>query len=158
MELVNSGNLDLGGSVPVRERPTFVFDGDCAFCSACARFIERRISTRAAVVPWQFTDLKALGLTEARCEEAVQWVPAGVGAVPSAGPAAIAHLLRGADGPLGRLLWRPIGLVLGLRPVTALFWPLYRWVARNRDRMPGGTSACAVPQAQRDAMRRRPAD
>jgi hypothetical protein len=28
-------------------RHTFVIDGDCAFCSTCARFIERRIPTPA---------------------------------------------------------------------------------------------------------------
>ena len=124
-------------------RPTFVFDGDCAFCSSCARFIERRIRTTTHVVAWQFADLDALGLTEAQCEAAVQF--AGPGRAPSAGPVAIADLLRGATGASGRLLWRPAGAVLGFRPITTLAWPVYRWVARNRHRMPGGTAACALP-------------
>lgn len=124
-------------------RATFVFDGDCAFCSSCARFIERRIRPAAQVVAWQFTDLGALGLTEDDASAAVQFVTAG--RAPTAGPAAIADLLRDVPGPAGRLLWRPIGAVLGLRPITALAWPVYRWVARNRHRMPGGTAACALP-------------
>ena len=37
----------------VRARPVFLFDGDCAFCSTCARFIERRIPTSAFVEAWQ---------------------------------------------------------------------------------------------------------
>src|SRR3954465_13994135 len=52
------------GDVAATERPVFVFDGDCAFCSSCARFIERRIRPSADVEAWQFTDLDALGLTE----------------------------------------------------------------------------------------------
>src|SRR3954464_7136344 len=124
------------------ERPTFVFDGDCAFCSSCARFIQRRIPTRARVVAWQQTDLAALGVTEEQAEQAVQWV--GPDGDQRAGPAAIARLLIDAGS-----FWRPLGWVLGLRPVTWLAWPLYRWISRNRHRMPGGTPACSLPQAQR---------
>ncbi|MER6591971.1 DCC1-like thiol-disulfide oxidoreductase family protein, partial [Micromonospora purpureochromogenes] len=82
------------------ERSTFVYDGDCAFCTRCAEFIERRIPTGARVVPWQFADLDALGLTEAECEEAVQWV--GADGSRAAGPDAIARLL-GESGPLWRV-------------------------------------------------------
>jgi predicted DCC family thiol-disulfide oxidoreductase YuxK len=119
-------------------RPTFVFDGDCAFCSSCARFVENRIKPAADVLAWQFADLDALGLTEEQVSAAVYFVADGRD--PSAGPAAIADLLRRAG-----LLWRAAGAGLGLRPVTALAWPVYRWVARNRHRMPGGTAACALP-------------
>lgn len=125
------------------DRPTFVFDGDCAFCSSCARFIENRIKPTADVVAWQFADLDALGLTEDQAGAAVQYVRAG--RAPTAGPAAIADLLKTAPGVAGRLLWRPAGALLGLRPVTALAWPVYRLIARNRHRMPGGTAACALP-------------
>ena len=90
-------------------RPTFVFDGDCAFCSSCARFIENRIRPAAHVVAWQFTDLDALGLTEEQAGAAVQCVTAG--RAPTAGPVAIADLLKTAPGVAGRLLWRPAGAV-----------------------------------------------
>ncbi len=123
-------------------RPTFVYDGDCAFCSTCARFIERRMRTSAEIVPWQRTDLGALGLTEAEAEAAVQWVDEdGV----AAGPAGIARLLRDAGS-----YWRPLGAVLGTGPVLAVAWPVYHWVSRNRHRLPGGTAACALPQAERE--------
>jgi predicted DCC family thiol-disulfide oxidoreductase YuxK len=118
--------------------PTFVFDGDCAFCTMCARFVERWIPTPATVIPWQWADLPSLGLTRAEGIEAVQWVGEGR---KLAGPAAIAALLKSSN-----VFWRPIGRLLGLRPVTAAAWPLYRWIARNRHRLPGGTAACAVPQ------------
>ena len=120
-------------------RPVFLFDGDCAFCSASARFVERRIPTPAQVIPWQRADLAALGVTREQCLEAVQWI--GPGGIVLAGPVGIAALLRSSNA-----FWRPIGWLLGLRPVRVLAWPVYRWVSRNRHRLPGGTPACAVPQ------------
>jgi predicted DCC family thiol-disulfide oxidoreductase YuxK len=131
-------------SSKVSSAKTFVYDGDCAFCSTCARFIERRVHTSAAVVAWQRTDYAALGLTAAQCEEAVQWVSsAGI----ASGPDAISRLLLDA-GPL----WKAPGWVLGLPPVRWVAWPAYRWVARNRHRLPGGTATCSLPQAERDRL------
>lgn len=128
------------------ERPTFLYDGDCAFCTTCAGFIARRIPTTARVVPWQFSDLDALGVTQTEAEEAVIWVaPDGPTA---AGPVAIARLLVDAGS-----YWRPLGWVLGLAPVRWVAWPVYRLISRNRHRMPGGTAACSLPQAERDRQR-----
>jgi predicted DCC family thiol-disulfide oxidoreductase YuxK len=126
-------------------RPTFVYDGDCSFCTTCANFIERRIPSRAAVVPWQFCDLEALGLTLEQVESAVQWV-APDGTV-SAGPDAIAELLRDA----GRT-WVLPGRALQLGPIRLAAWPAYKWVAGHRHMLPGGTAACSLPQAQRDKL------
>lgn len=124
-------------------RPVFLFDGDCAFCTTCANFIERRIPTGADVTPWQFADLDALGVRQAEAEAAVIWVaPDGRRA---AGPEAIARLLVDAGS-----FWRPIGWILGFAPVRWVAWPVYRLVSRNRHRMPGGTAACSLPQAERD--------
>lgn len=129
-------------------RPTFVYDGDCAFCTACARFIQRWIPSDAQVLPWQFADLDALGCSAAECAEAVQWI--GGDGDRAAGPDAIARLLAGSTPP-----WRIVGRLLRFPPVRAAAWPAYRWVARNRHRMPGGTAACAVwaPEAGRSAAR-----
>jgi predicted DCC family thiol-disulfide oxidoreductase YuxK len=124
--------------------PTFVFDGDCAFCSSCARFIDRRFPSSAPVVAWQFADLDALGLTETECEEAVQWV----GSRRTAGPEAIGDLLVSAGS-----YWKLLGRLLLLRPVLVAAWPVYRLISRHRDRLPGGTAMCALPQAERDRLR-----
>lgn len=122
-------------------RPVFVYDGDCAFCTSCVRFIERRIPPTATFVPWQFADLDALGVSRAQAQEAVQWV--GTDGVVASGPLAIARLLVAAGS-----YWRLLGAVLAWRPVAWLARPVYRWVARNRHRMPGGTPACALPPAR----------
>jgi predicted DCC family thiol-disulfide oxidoreductase YuxK len=124
--------------------PVFLYDGDCSFCTSCARFIERRIRPRADVTPWQFADLAALGVPQEAAEAAVIWVVPGAADHP-AGPEAIARLLIDAGG-----MWRPLGRLLDLRPVRWAAWPVYRWIARNRHRMPGGTAACSLPQAERD--------
>jgi predicted DCC family thiol-disulfide oxidoreductase YuxK len=127
--------------------PTFLYDGDCAFCSSCARFIQRWIPTPAAVEAWQLTDIDALGLTVEECDAAVQWATSSTR--HSSGPEAIADLLKSS-----RPWWRVAGHLLALRPVLWLAWPAYRWVARNRDKLPGGTATCALPQAERDRIGR----
>ena len=127
------------------EKPTFVYDGDCSFCTTCAQFIERRVPSHATVVPWQFAGLDRLGLSLAQVEEAVQWV-ATDGTV-SSGPDAIALLLRDA----GRG-WQVPGTALQIGPVRLAAWPAYRWVAKHRHLLPGGTAACSLPLAQREKL------
>ena len=124
----------------------FLFDGDCAFCTTCAGFIERHVHTRAHVVAWQFADLDRLGVAQADAEAAVQWID---GEHPvAAGPVAISRLLRDGGG-----VWRPLGYLLGLRPVLWVAWPAYRWISRNRHRLPGGTAACSLSHAERERVR-----
>ena len=131
----------------------FLYDGDCAFCSASGRFIVRHLHTDVRVMPWQFADLDALRLSVAECDRAVQWVsmdpddPTGRRDV-AAGPAAIAALL-GRAGPLARVM----GRLLATRPALAVAWPVYDFVARHRDRLPGGTPTCALPSADRGISR-----
>lgn len=126
--------------------PTFLYDGDCAFCSSCARFVSRRVRPAADVIAWQRADLEALGMTAAECDTAVQWI--GADATHSAGSRAIAEMLRAGGRP-----WRMAGRLLGVPPVPAVAEPIYRWVAAHRDRMPGGTPTCALPAADRDGRR-----
>ena len=120
-----------------------VFDGDCGFCTTSAGFLERRVARRPAtyaVSPWQLTDLGALGLTEAQCAAAVQFVAAD--GRTYAGALAIAEALRAL-----RLPWRPVGWVLQLPGIRALAEVAYRWVAAHRYQLPGGTPACRMPTA-----------
>jgi predicted DCC family thiol-disulfide oxidoreductase YuxK len=123
----------------VRPPATLVYDGDCAFCSTSARFLVRWVHADAEVVPWQLTDLAPLGLTPEECDTAVQWVDGGV---HRSGAAAFAAYLRE-----GALPWRIAGRLVGSRAGLLLAEPAYRWVARNRHRLPGGTPACKMPDA-----------
>jgi predicted DCC family thiol-disulfide oxidoreductase YuxK len=123
-----------------RERPVLLYDGDCAFCTTCARVLER-IGPDAEIVAWQLTDLAELGMTEERAAEAVQWVQ--VDGTVRSGHAAIAAVLQTA----GRI-WRIVGRVVLLPGISWMAARVYRLVADNRQRLPGGTPACAV--ADRD--------
>lgn len=139
-----AGSHGASTPAPAGAVPTFVYDGDCGFCTRCAEFARRRVPSPATIVAYQRADLGALGLTAAQCDQAVQWVAPAQPRL--AGPEAIAALLRAS-----RPWWRVAGALLGWRPVGALAWPVYRWVARNRHRMPGGTAACSLPGDSRPA-------
>lgn len=116
-------------------RPVLLYDGDCAFCTSCARLAERRIRPDANIVPWQFADLAELGVPEAQATDAVQWV--GVDGTVRSGHEAVAAMLISA-GPVSRLA----GSFLLLSGITWVAARVYTWVAANRHRLPGSTPAC----------------
>jgi predicted DCC family thiol-disulfide oxidoreductase YuxK len=117
-----------------RARPVLIYDGDCAFCTSCARLLER-IGPEAEIVAWQLTDLAELGLTKEQAAAAVQWV--SIEGTVRSGHEAMAATLKSA----GRI-WRIIGSAILLPGVSWLAARVYRLVAANRHRLPGGTPAC----------------
>ncbi len=125
--------LELAGEIT--RRPVLVYDGDCGFCTSCARLLER-IGPEVEIAPWQLTDLAELGLTEEQAAEAVRLVQAD-GAIRS-GHEAIAAALTSARG-----IWKLIGRALLLPGISWVAARVYRLVADNRYRLPGGTPACA---------------
>lgn len=116
-------------------RSVLLYDGDCAFCTSCARLIERRIRPRATVIPFQRADLGKLGVREAQAVEALQWV--GADGVVRSGHEAVAAMLGAAGRP-----WRVLGRLLLLPGASGLAAAAYALVAANRHRLPGGTPAC----------------
>lgn len=120
--------------------PMLVFDGDCGVCTRLAELARRAVlpPSQGTVVAFQFIDLAPFGLTEAACSGALQFVRAD-GRVYAAQDA-VARLLLGS-----RVWWRPFGAVILVPGVHWLAGVGYRWVARNRHRLPGGTPACAMP-------------
>lgn len=125
-----------------RTVPWVIFDGDCAFCTSSAHWVARRLNRplgpNAQLVPWQFTDLAALGTTTERAQREALWV--GTDGAIYGGAAAFAEWLRfrGAGYAVaGQLLSMPLA-----RSVASA---VYRLIAKNRHRMPGGSPACALP-------------
>jgi predicted DCC family thiol-disulfide oxidoreductase YuxK len=124
------------------ELPVLIYDGDCAFCSSSVRFIERRLGTHPTCKPWQWLNLDAFGVTQDECERAVQFI-ATDGRV-YAGERGIARTLVHA----GRG-WAIVGRVMLVPGVRHIAGAVYRWVSKNRHRMPGGTPQCSLPAAER---------
>jgi predicted DCC family thiol-disulfide oxidoreductase YuxK len=117
-------------------RPVFVYDGDCAFCTRTARWVEARVDGRAGVQPWQALDLDALGLTERDVTEASCWVEDGR---RDRGHRSIGRALLAVGGA-----WGLVGRLILVPPLSWVAGPVYAVIARNRHRMPGGTDACRL--------------
>ena len=90
------------------------------------------------IVAWQQADLATLGVTAEQCQTAVQWVSADSSRTMSAHKA-IARVCKDAGG-----LITVAGWVMSMPVVSPIAGVIYRWVARNRQKMPGGTAACAI--------------
>ncbi|MGY1436007.1 thiol-disulfide oxidoreductase DCC family protein [Streptomyces reniochalinae] len=134
--------------------PLLLFDGDCGFCTTAVRFGERWVRPRCAGLPWQRAEpagLAALGVTPARAAHEVLWVTPS-GAVHG-GAQAVAKALLSAGGA-----WPVAGALLTLPPFRWAAAGLYRLVAANRHRLPGGTAACAAPGTGRAPTRHAPPD
>jgi len=125
----------------MRARPVLVYDGDCGFCTKSAR-LAARLPSRCEIVAWQHADLDALGITQERAEYELLWVTQD-GRVHG-GADAVAMLLRDSGA-----LFALLGAVLRLPGVRSVAHRLYRVIADNRYRLPGGTPACALPADQR---------
>lgn len=118
-----------------------VFDGDCGFCTTSVGVARRLVRPRCDVVAWQHADLASLGVTAERARHEALWVtPTGR---VYGGAQAVAKMLLSAGG-----VWSVPGAVLTLPPMRWVAHGVYRLVADNRGRLPGGTPACAVPAAK----------
>lgn len=120
---------------PVTTDGELIYDADCGFCTRTAVWVAGPHDV-FRLVSWQsLPDLSALGLTEDDVTSAAYWrAPDG-------------RLWRGGDAIAKALTARGgvLGVVGGLilrTPLRRLAGPVYGWVARNRYRLPGGTSAC----------------
>ncbi|MCT1459260.1 DUF393 domain-containing protein [Aestuariimicrobium sp. p3-SID1156] len=117
--------------------PVMLHDADCGFCSRCARLVPR-LGCRIRVSSLQSEDLLALGVDP---ERAIVEMPV----VLSTGRVAWGHQAWAEILLTGTLPLRVIGRVLGARVMRRPAAAVYRWVAGNRHRMPGGSAACALP-------------
>jgi predicted DCC family thiol-disulfide oxidoreductase YuxK len=131
--------------------PLVVFDGDCAFCTSSINWLTHTFPGAFNVVPYQRTDLAALGLTAEQCHAQLQWLtdrarPLVAGNRRSGAQAVTAILRAGGrarGGPLGTAA-RVVGTVGSYPPVSWIAAAVYVVVAANRTRLPGGTPACGL--------------
>lgn len=113
-----------------------IYDGDCGFCTQCARWLRTRLPERYAVEPWQSLDLATWGLTEHDVSTAAYWVDA---TGTHRGATGIARCLIAMGTP-----WSIAGQGLSVPPLSWLARGAYRLIANNRYRLPGATDACRL--------------
>ncbi len=117
---------------------TLIYDGDCAFCLRCVQWMQKHFKRVPRIVAWQQADLAQMGLTTEQCQTAVQWVSEDSKQTLSAHKA-VARVCKDAGG-----LITVVGWLMSMPVVSSMAGVVYRWVARNRQNMPGGTAACAI--------------
>lgn len=116
--------------------PVILYDADCGFCERSVSLAPRlRLATDVQAM--QDVDLAALGVDARRAERELPFVGADGGVVYGHHAVAAALLTGGVVlGVVGRVL----GAALLERPMGAA----YRWTARHRGSLPGGTRTCAT--------------
>ncbi|ROP55651.1 putative DCC family thiol-disulfide oxidoreductase YuxK [Streptomyces sp. PanSC9] len=134
----------------MRTQPVLVYDGDCGFCTASVAFARKWIKPRCEITAQQGAPLEALGITRRRAEYEALWVTPD-GRVHG-GAQAVAGVLSSAGGG-----WVVVGALLRLPPMRWIAHGVYRLIAANRHRLPGGTAACALtPRASGSSRGARP--
>jgi len=126
--------------VDAETSPLLVYDGDCAFCSSCARWLISHWSGPERAVAWQHLtadELAGFGLGLDDVRRFVWWIDPATG--PARGHLAIARAMRAAGG------WPSIvGRGLSVPPISWAAAAAYPLIARWRHRLPGGTPACRL--------------
>ncbi|WP_405471333.1 thiol-disulfide oxidoreductase DCC family protein [Streptomyces canus] len=119
--------------------PVLAYDGDCGFCPAAVDRIRAAAAPAMEAVPWQFLPEESTAPHVERLDREVLLLR---GSLAVAGGA---EALAGFVGSSPSRTYRTAAAVLGLPGVRTCARAVYRWVSRNRHRMPGSTTACAVP-------------
>ena len=131
----------LTGVAAVHDVPWLIFDGDCAFCTSSAHWLARRLPSAGAERPAHRLAVHRSGCAwhnrGAHQREAL-WV--STDGTIYGGAAAFAEWLKFRGGAYGI-----VGRVIDLPVIRALAAAVYRVIAKNRHRMPGGSPACALP-------------
>ena len=120
-------------------RPIALFDADCGFCTRSARAVGSRwFRTRVAMQALQRAPLPELGLDLDECLATMHAVD--VDGTVLTGHRAWALILRHSRFP-----WPIVGRALLAPGLTWLAERGYRWIARHRRRLPGGSASCELP-------------
>ena len=118
-----------------------IYDGDCGFCTTSANWIAGRWSVQsgAQIIPWQFVNLQVIENSQLELEDLKQsawWID---GELREEGSRAVGRALVAAGGT-----WAVLGQSILVPPVSWIAPFGYKFVARFRHRLPGGTPACEL--------------
>jgi predicted DCC family thiol-disulfide oxidoreductase YuxK len=119
----------------VKKSALLIYDGDCAFCKQSLRWAIDTLPEFCRYVAFQKVNYSEFGLSESDVRSQVWLVD---DSLRLGGQKAVAWLFRQQS----HLGWRVIGSVIQIfNPISAL---VYKWVAKNRHRLPGGTAECVI--------------
>ncbi|MFE1173069.1 thiol-disulfide oxidoreductase DCC family protein [Streptomyces sp. NPDC058773] len=121
-----------------RSEPLLVFDGDCGFCQNVINRISALGRPAVDAVPWQVLPEETTRPHSERLDREVLLLRDG--RVLAGGADALAAYLRRSP----RRRCRIAGAAISLPGMLQCAHTVYRWVARNRHRMPGGTLSCRL--------------
>jgi predicted DCC family thiol-disulfide oxidoreductase YuxK len=118
-----------------------IYDGDCQFCRLSLDFGIRNLSKFPQFVAYQKIDPAKYGLSVEDVSSQV-WLAERTarGLKPLGGHLAVAQILL--DQP--QFYWRWLGFLMKTPPFSFVADLVYKWVAKNRHRLPGGTRACRL--------------
>jgi len=108
--------------------PTLIYDGDCGFCRRSLAWGQRNLTAFPRAIPSSSTEARQAGLSQAQLEESI-WI---IGLdKPLAAADAAAFILKLQP----NVLWRALGLLMSIWPISIIARAAYFWVARNRGRL-----------------------
>lgn len=114
-------------------------DADCGFCMRTGAQVHR-LGVDVEPRTLQAEDLGALGIDEER-----SFVE--MAAIDAAGRIHYGHRAWAAILRTGALPWRALAAAMTHPPFEPVARATYRWVSENREKLPGGTPACAMPSS-----------
>ena len=118
-----------------------IYDGDCQFCQLSLDFGIRKLLIFPQYVAFQRIDPNDFGLTSKQVKSQI-WL---AHKVPTESVALGGHLAAGAILKLQPSRWlRILGWLASNPPTSWVANLLYKLIAANRHRLPGGSRACKI--------------
>jgi predicted DCC family thiol-disulfide oxidoreductase YuxK len=125
----------------VTTNQVLIYDGDCKFCQLSLEFGIRHLSTFPKYVAFQKIDPIKFGLTIEQVKTQIWLVAQSPDQTkPKGGHLAAGEILLMQKNPFYKVL----GWLIKTPPTSFLADVVYRWVAKNRHRMPGGSRQCKL--------------
>jgi predicted DCC family thiol-disulfide oxidoreductase YuxK len=122
-------------------KPVLIYDGDCKFCQLSLEYGIRHMKVFPLYVAFQKIEPSSFGLTEKQVRSEIWLVSEGSDiTLRLGGHLAAAAILQMQANPVYWLA----GFLMKTPPMSWLAKIVYRWIARNRHRLPGGTKECSI--------------
>lgn len=128
-------------TVGTRPRGLLIFDGDCGFCTTGVHKLVEMLPSPPDTIPYQFADLAQYGLTAEECNERIWLVTPNQ---QLGGYVALSEVFKRQP----KRWYRFLGHLSDTFPFSFVSAAGYSWMAKNRQRLPGGTPACAMRPPQ----------